>query len=236
VGKEAGLGSIFVRSTENRSQPHPSYPKAVSLQNKMVWVYDQLAVHGFMPQANSRGIEMIIAMAGLPGTGKSILARALSAKLPALILDKDVLRAALFPADEIEYSTGQDDFVEDILLQLANYYLQKDPTRHIILDGRPFSKARQVDTLLNFGQAHAWDLRLISCTCSDQIVKARLDQDVAVGKHLAGNRDFGMYLRVKAQADPLKAPHLNVDTGEPFEVCVNRCLDYLGVRSNQIGE
>jgi predicted kinase len=173
---------------------------------------------------------MIITMAGLPGTGKSTLARALSKRLPALLLDKDVLRAALFPPEEIEYSTQQDDFVVDILLQVANFYVQKDPARHIILDGRPFSKERQVNSVVNYAQAHAWELRFIYCTCSDEIAQARLEHDLTVGGHLAANRNYDMYLKVKAQSEPLKVTHLRLDTGKPVEFCTLRSLEYLGVR------
>jgi predicted kinase len=44
-------------------------------------------------------------MAGLPGTGKSTLARVLANDLGGVVLDKDVIRAALFPAALIEYSS-----------------------------------------------------------------------------------------------------------------------------------
>ena len=177
---------------------------------------------------------MIIVMAGLPGTGKSMLARAIAAKLPLLILDKDVLRAALFPPEEIEYSTSQDDFVVEMMLQLANFYILKDSRRNIILDGRPFSKERQVNTVLHYAQTHTWDLRIIYCTCPDEIVKARLEHDVTTEKHLAANRNYDMYLRMKAQFEPLKAPHLCVDMSEPLDTCVSRSLEYLGLCSNHL--
>ena len=40
---------------------------------------------------------MLIAMAGLPGTGKSTLATALADALPAVVLDKDKLRTGSYP-------------------------------------------------------------------------------------------------------------------------------------------
>lgn len=174
---------------------------------------------------------MILAMAGLPGSGKSTLAKALGEKLPALLLDKDVVRAALFPSNEIEYSTHQDDFVVGIMLQVANFYVHKDPARHIILDGRPFSKESQVNTVVDFGQTYGWDIRFIHCVCSDDAARARLERSASSGEHLAANRDFDLYLRLKNQFEPLKVPHLLVNTEEPVEICMLRCLDYLGVRS-----
>ncbi|MEA4907379.1 MAG: ATP-binding protein [Chloroflexi bacterium] len=177
---------------------------------------------------------MIIAMTGLPGTGKSTLAKALSQALPALILDKDVVRAALFPAGEIEYSTHQDDFVIQVMLQVADFYVRKDATRHILLDGRPFSKQSQVDTLVAYGRQHGWDLRFIHCVCSDDVARARIERDAAAGQHLAANRDFNLYLRLKAQADPLQVPHLGLDTGRPLPACIQDCLGYLSQPSENL--
>ncbi len=93
---------------------------------------------------------MIIAMAGLPGTGKSSLAAALATNLPAIVLNKDIVRAALFLPEEIEYSQRQDDLVVNILLQVAEFYFQKNPDRFIIIDGRTFSKKNQVDALVEY--------------------------------------------------------------------------------------
>ncbi len=46
-------------------------------------------------------------LAGLPGTGKSALAQRLAGALSAIVLDKDAVGAALFPQQEIEYSTNE---------------------------------------------------------------------------------------------------------------------------------
>jgi predicted kinase len=170
---------------------------------------------------------MIIVMAGLPGTGKSTLALTLAAQLPAVVLNKDILRAALFPVDEIDHSPQQDDFVVNLLFQAAEYFFQGDPERFIIIDGRTFSKKVQIDDLINYSKDHEREFKVIYCICSDEVARARIEHDVLSKEHLASDRDFNLYLRLKKQSDPLLVPHLTVNTGEPLESCVESCFQYL---------
>ncbi|PYX91111.1 MAG: hypothetical protein DMG67_11125 [Acidobacteria bacterium] len=79
-----------------------------------------------------------VVMAGLPGSGKSTLAKLLSVELHGVVLDKDVIRAGLFPEGCIEYSREQDDFCLEILLQIAAYLMKKSsPPAFLFIDGRP---------------------------------------------------------------------------------------------------
>jgi predicted kinase len=175
---------------------------------------------------------MLIVMAGLPGTGKSTLARRLVDRLvdrgaSAVILDKDVVRAALFGPAEIEYSTRQDDLCVDVMLQASEYMLRKDPDKIILLDGRTFSRRYQVDVVRAFASRLGVRSFLIECVCSDETVRQRLERDVAEGRHLAANRDYAMYLSVKARFEPIEGPKLVIDTGEDLGRSVERCLEYM---------
>lgn len=169
----------------------------------------------------------LIAMAGLPGTGKSAIAQRLAQALPGLILDKDTIRAALFPPSEIEYSTCQDDLCMQIMFQVARYILGKDPGKHVIFDGRTFSRRYQVDAFKGLALEIDVPFRIIECTCSDRVVRQRLERDIAEGHHPAANRDYTMYLSVKARFEPIAGPKLVVNTEEDLECCVRRCLDYV---------
>ena len=91
---------------------------------------------------------MIVLMAGLPGTGKTTLARELVHRSEGALLSKDEIRAALFAPDDIEYSARQDDFVMEVMLEAARFLLQNNPARKIFLDGRTFSRRYQVDRVL----------------------------------------------------------------------------------------
>jgi adenylylsulfate kinase len=172
--------------------------------------------------------KLLIAMAGLPGSGKSTLARRLGELLPAVVLDKDTIRAALFPSPEIDYSNRQDDFCVAIMLQTSTYLMDKGRT--VILDGRTFTLKYQVDRLVRFSRAAGAVLEIIECICPDEAAYQRLALDDAMGLHIAANRDFGLYQRIKSQAVPIQVPHLQVDTSRPFDECLDTCLTYLRER------
>lgn len=171
---------------------------------------------------------MLIAMTGLSGTGKSTLSRALAQRLNGLVLDKDVVRAALFSPKEVDYSTEQNDLVVQIIFQVAEYLLKKDPQRVIILDGRPYSRRYQMDALRSFAARIENPLYIIECVAPDAVIRARLEKDQREGTHLAADRDYAMYQRVKAQAEPIDPPKWVLDTSETdLETCVQQVLDYL---------
>jgi predicted kinase len=177
---------------------------------------------------------MLIMMAGLQGSGKSTLARQLAATLPGIVLDKDTIRAALFPPSHIEYSTAQDDFVVKLMLQVAEYLLRKEPSAYVILDGRPFSRRYQVDLVVEFATKLPAELKIIHCMASDESHKRRLESD---NTHPARDRTYDLYLATKARFEPIEQPRLLVNTDEPLADCVVQCLEYIrgGERTQGLG-
>lgn len=153
---------------------------------------------------------MLVVMAGLPGSGKSTIAAELSAKLDTVLLSKDQVRATLFPSKLIEYSSRQDDFCIEIILQVAKYILERDPESIIIIDGRTFSKRAQIERIKAAAAECRTPLKLVECVCADATARKRVEQDR--GKHLAGNRNLDLYFRLKAEADPIELPKLVLET------------------------
>jgi adenylylsulfate kinase len=160
---------------------------------------------------------MLILMAGLPGTGKSTLSRALAEELGGFVLDKDVIRAGLFPPADIEYSTEQDEFVMRVMLKVAGYIFRKDPARYVFLDGRTFSRRYQLDRATGYSEAIGQPWRIIECVCSEESARNRLNADAA---HLAANRNFSLYLEVKARFEEITLPKTIVNTDQPLAECL----------------
>lgn len=167
---------------------------------------------------------MIVVMAGLPGTGKSALARALASRLSGTLLGKDEIRHVLFSPKDIEYSTAQDDFVMGVMLGAAGWILQKDPSQVILLDGRTFSRRYQIDQVRDAAAKLNQPWRVLECVCSEETARARIESQALAGEHPAGNRSFDLYLDIRARFEPIPQPKTVIDTDCALEECVNQAL------------
>ena len=168
---------------------------------------------------------MLLIMAGLPGTGKSTLARAIAERTGAHVLDKDHVRAALFPAELVEYSREQDDFVLRVMLKVAGWIVKRDPRRVVVLDGRPFSKKYQLDMVINFAEWTKTPWRIVECTCSEETARQRLQQ---APDHPAADRNFELYQGVKNEWEEIAQPKLSTNTELPIDENIGRVVAYIG--------
>jgi len=167
-------------------------------------------------------------MAGLPGSGKTTLARELAARTSGRVLSKDDVRHAIFLPEEIEYSSRQDDFCLQLMLEIAGYLLERNPAQLIFLDGRPFSRRYQIENALAVADRLHQPWRILECVCAEETARGRLETDVAANAHLAGNRNLGLYLDVKSRFEAITLRKTVIDTNQPVERCVQKGLAALG--------
>jgi predicted kinase len=170
---------------------------------------------------------MIVIMAGLPGTGKSTLARALAQRLAGAVLDKDAIRASLFEPPYVEYSLAQDDFCGEVMLQTAAYLLTKHAELKVLLDGRTFSRRYQRDRVIELSSQIGASWAILECVCLEATALARIADAVAANNHLAANRTPELYREIQEAWEPIDHPKLIIDTDENIESCIDRALRYV---------
>jgi len=166
-----------------------------------------------------------VLMAGLPATGKTTLAKALAAKLDGVVLNKDEVRAALFPGALTDYTTEQDDLVFNAILQAANYLASRQRAGFIFLDGRTFSRREQVEVVLRAAASAGASWKILYTTVPENIAEARIAQDAET--HPAANRTVSMYRELKTRFEPIEYPFLEVAMSLSLDVCVSQALAYL---------
>ncbi len=172
---------------------------------------------------------MLVVLAGMPGVGKSTLARALAKHLGAIVLDKDQIRDGIFPPAEVDYSDPQNALATDVVYLVAAYILKRDPGKLIVLDGKPYSREAQRQEARSLAQRTGSRFRLIHCVAPDEVVRRRLEQAAAKDSQtLIADRTFAKYLRIKEAFEPIATEHLVVDTTDAIDRQVEACSRYLG--------
>jgi predicted kinase len=166
-----------------------------------------------------------VLLAGLPGTGKSTLARVVAARLGGTILDKDKVREALFPAPMTDYTREQDDLCVRAMLEAARYLTERGRAEFIFIDGRTFSQHQQIDEVIGAAEQAGARWRILHVTCSDAVAEIRLSHPDP--KNPAKNRDVALYRRVKASFEPIAYPKLDVDTTEGVDAVVEWVCGWL---------
>lgn len=150
---------------------------------------------------------------GLPGVGKSTLARLLAPHIEAVVVSSDEIRKNLFRVPT--YRRHEKRLVYKTMLLVARYLYNANV--NCILDAT-FSKeiARQeVRDILGLDRDQ---FRIIECNCPEDIVMTRLKQR----KNDFSDADYSIYKMMKRIYEPIKEEHIKIDTQRLSETEIKR--------------
>ena len=150
----------------------------------------------------------LVALSGLPGTGKSHFARELTKQLPFLVLGSDRIRKLL--VSKPEYTPEEHSRVFAVCHLLIEDCLAQG--RRVLFDATNLTEAFRRPLHLICRRLSV-PLLLVWCTASQDIVRARLTERAA-GLHEDDFSDAGwsIYCRLAPYEEPIEAPHFTVDS------------------------
>lgn len=170
---------------------------------------------------------MILLLAGLPGVGKTHLARTLAPTLGATILNRDAIRDAIFLPQDLDYSARQNHIATRTLLEVAEFLLARDPGRVLLLDGRPMSRASQIDQVAQIAARTGHDLRILHCVAPPEVIAQRLHAELSSPTVAPVDDRLTKTIGIARDFEPIVRPHLVVDTTQPVEDAVARIRQWL---------
>ena len=146
---------------------------------------------------------MIIIICGLPGVGKTTVAKGLAPLLNAVILATDKIRKELF--SKPMYGQRERRLIYDVMILMAKYLDMVGI--NCILDATFTRESSRREIKKKLGLASK-DIHIIECICPEDIVLSRLRQR----KYDYSDADFSVYRKMKRIYEPIKVEHMTVDT------------------------
>lgn len=165
---------------------------------------------------------MIIIICGLPGVGKSTLAKNLAPIIDATILSSDKIRKELFPSPT--YSPFERKLVYDVMVITAKYL--KDAGINCILDATFNREDSRMDIKEKLGLDDK-QFQIIECFCPEEIAITRLESR----RNDYSDATITVYQKMKKIYEPVKVDHITVDTTLPLKENAEKIADNISRRS-----
>ena len=170
------------------------------------------------------GQPVLVMLCGLPGTGKTTLARRLADRLPAIIVESDRVRQTLFTPPT--YTAEESQRVHKVCHILIGWYLRH--YYHVVYDATNLYEHHRRLACRLAARSGA-QLAVAEITASDEVVRRRLAPRGRGGVPPCmpddySDADWQVYDRMRRRAEPIQHEHITVDTSDGD---VERAVSYL---------
>jgi len=159
---------------------------------------------------------VVVALIGLPGAGKSVIARALEDQLGLRRVCRDAIRHAMFPKCSYSFAEKRAAFRSTLLALEINCMLGQSS----VIDGVTFSRRRDLARVDSVIGRYRFTPVPIFLDCPPELARQRIANDVANDRHLARDRTPEMVNEVLVRFDTPPPNALVIDASLPAaEMC-----------------
>ena len=165
-------------------------------------------------------LPVLIMISGLPGTGKSFLARKIAERLPVVIVETDRVRKILFP--EPTYASAESAWVHRVAHAVTEKLLRSG--RRVIHDATNLSEWHR-ELVYRVADRSGARLVIVQTVAPEPVIRERLDRrQQHRGKLTFSDADWPVYEMLKREVDPVRRTHLVIDTTRDMDHAVARIL------------
>ena len=161
---------------------------------------------------------MIVVVCGLPGVGKTTLAKEIAPMIKATILSTDKIRKELL--SHPTYQQQERILIYDIMVIIAKYL--HDAGINCILDAT-FNKETSRNELIEKLGLSKDQIKIVECICPEEVVISR----IKARKNDYSDADVSVYKKMKKIYEPVKGEHLTVDTSKDVKSSTQFVVDQI---------
>ena len=161
---------------------------------------------------------MIVIICGLPGVGKTTLARSLAPLINATVLSTDKIRKELIATPT--YVWEERRLVYDVLMLIAKYL--HNVGVNCILDATFTTESSRKELRRKLAPTSN-QFSTIECICSEDIIMSRLKNR----KNDYSDADISIYRKMKKIYEPVRGEHIIVDTSNPSNIDMKRIAEQI---------
>jgi predicted kinase len=154
---------------------------------------------------------VVVALMGLPGSGKTTLAEALAPRIPARTVSRDAVRAAMFRP--CSFSDAEKAAAFTAVLQAIAVNCQLGHST--VVDGMPFSRAGEFEAVSRASGEHGCRAIPVLCSVSVDEARRRVRRQRDASEPVPEDRDDDLVLDVAKRFRPLPEGTIVIDTTRP---------------------
>jgi predicted kinase len=167
-----------------------------------------------LPAAAPRPV--VVALIGLPGAGKSVVAHALVDQLGLRRVCRDTIRHAMFPVCAYSFAEKRAAFRAMLLALEINCMLGEST----VIDGVTFSRRRDLERVGSVIRHYGFTPVPLFLDCPPEVARDRINRDIERNRHLARDRTPELVNAVHARFETPPPNTLVINANQPAsEVC-----------------